>query len=109
MFVTQIENGLDLQDVAERIAAIYDTYLAPGQGIEPHNHTGFEEVYYVLSGYGMMTIGSEQMEIYRGDVVHIPEMALHTLLNTAQVPLRFVTVTVRVTQDKTSGELSYFA
>lgn len=109
MFVKQIESGLDLRDVTERIAAIYDTYLPPGQGIEPHSHTGFEEVYYVVSGYGMMTIGCEQKEIYRGDVVHIPEMALHTLHNTAQVPLRFVTVTVRLTQEKKSGEPSYFA
>lgn len=94
MFAEQIENGLDLTRTAKYIAAIYDTTLEPGQSIQPHYHGNFEEVYYVLSGYGMMSIGEEQKEITRGDVVYIPLLAVHTLHNTANVPLRFITVTV---------------
>ncbi len=100
MFVKQIESGLDLQDTAQNLAAIYDTILAPGESIQPHYHTDFEEIYYVLSGYGIMTIGEEKQEISRGDVVYIPANAPHTLLNTAEVPLRFITVTVRAAQDE---------
>ncbi len=98
MFVKQIENGLDLQDTAQNIAAVYDTTLAPGESIRSHYHTGFEEIYYILSGYGIMTIGEEKQELSRGDVVYIPANVLHTLLNTAEVPLRFITVTVRAAQ-----------
>ncbi len=108
MFVKQIENGLDLQDIAQNIAAVYDTTLAPGEGIQSHYHTDFEEIYYVLSGYGIMTIGEEKQEISRGDVVYIPANAPHTLFNTAEVPLRFVTITVRAAQDKNEG-LNYMS
>ncbi len=94
MFAEQIENGLDLISIGKHIAAIYDTTLEPNQSIQPHYHENFEEIYYVLSGYGVMSIGGESKEISRGDVVYIPSLAVHTLLNTATVPLRFVTLTV---------------
>lgn len=96
MFVKQIENGLDLTDISRSIAAIFDTSLGPGQSIQPHYHTDLEEIYYVLSGSGLLTIDDEQKEISRGDVVHIPPPAPHTLLNTGNVPLRFITLTVSV-------------
>jgi mannose-6-phosphate isomerase-like protein (cupin superfamily) len=100
MIVKQIENGLDLAGIAKRIAAVYDTSLGPGKSIPPHCHPDFEEIYYVLSGYGIMTIGDEQKEISRGDVVYIPALAPHTLSNTGSVPLRFVTVTVNLSENK---------
>lgn len=100
MFAKQIENGLDLAGIAKRIAAVYDTTLSSGQSIQPHYHTYFEEIYYVLSGYGIMTIGEEQKEISRGDVVYIPALAAHTLLNTGSVPLRFITITVNLSPNK---------
>ncbi|VVB96952.1 Cupin domain protein [uncultured archaeon] len=100
MFVKQIENGLDLQEITKNIAAIYDTSLFPGESIPPHFHPDFEELYYVLSGYGLMSIGEEKQEISRSDVVYIPAPAPHTLMNTGNVPLRFVTVSVGVALDK---------
>lgn len=103
MLVKHIQNGLDLQDTAENIAAIYDTSLEPGESIQPHSHPDFEEIYYVLSGYGIITIGDEREEISRGDVVYIPPPSPHMLLNTGSVPLRFITVTVNVFQNKKQG------
>ncbi len=100
MFVKQIENGLDLAGIAKRIAAVYDTTLPPGKSIPPHYHPDFEEIYYVLSGYGIMTIGDEQKEISRGDVVYIPAISVHALVNTGNVPLRFITVTVNLSSNK---------
>lgn len=100
MFAKQIENGVDLTEIAKRIAAVYDTALPPGQSIQPHYHTDFEEIYYVLSGYGIMTIDEEQKEISRSDVVYIPALAPHALLNTGSVPLRFITVTVKISMDR---------
>lgn len=103
MYVKQIENGLDIQDTAQNIAAVYDTSLAPAESIRSHYHTGFEEIYYILSGYGIMTIGEEKQEVSRGDVVYIPANAPHMLLNTAEVPLRFITLTVRVSENKSDA------
>ncbi len=100
MFVKQVENGLDLTDAARNISAVYDTSLEPGQSIQLHFHPQLEEIYYVLSGYGVITINDETEEISRGNVVYIPELAPHTLHNTGNVPLRFVTVSVKTSHDK---------
>ncbi|MDD5474376.1 MAG: cupin domain-containing protein [Candidatus Methanoperedens sp.] len=107
MFVKPIENGLDLTEIANSIAAVYDTSLEPGQSIPSHYHPAFEEVYYILSGYGIMTIGEEQKEISRGDVVYIPSPAPHSLLNTGSVPLRFVTITVAVSRNRKDDAQPY--
>ena len=48
----------------------------------------------------MMTIGDETKEIERYDVVYIPKTSLHKLNNTGNVPLRFVTLSVKVKGDK---------
>ena len=100
MFVKQIQNGLDLADEAKNITAIFDTSLEPGQVIPSHFHHDIEEIYYILSGYGMMTIGDETKEIERYDVIYIPKTSMHTLNNTGNVPLRFVTLSVKVKGDK---------
>ena len=100
MFAKQIQNGLDLTDEGQNITAIYDTSLEPGQGVPLHFHNDLEEIYYILSSYGMMTIGDEKQEISRNDVVYIPTTAQHTLTNTGNVPLRFVTLSVKVKGDR---------
>ncbi len=51
-----------------------------------------------------MTIGEERKEISRNDVVYIPQQMLHTLVNTAEVPLRFFTVSVDVAGKKKTGK-----
>jgi len=107
MYVEQIQNGLDLKDIANNIAAVYDTSLSPGDSIEQHSHPDFEELYYILSGYGIMIIGEERKEISRNDVVYIPQQALHTLVNTAEVPLRFLTLSVKVVIKKKEDTQPY--
>ncbi len=107
MFVKQIENGLDLTSEAKCITAVYDTSLEPGQSIPLHYHPDIEELYYVLSGYGMMTIEEERQEISRSDVVYIPPLAQHTLLNTGNVPLRFITISVNVSPNKKDDVQAY--
>ena len=108
MFVKQIENGLDLSKEAKNIAAVYDTLLEPGQSIPLHFHNDFEEIYYILSGYGIMTICDEKQEISRNDVIYIPKTSTHTLQNSGNVPLRFITISVRVKEDKEYMRINTF-
>lgn len=100
MFTKQIQNGLDLTDEANNITAIYDTSLESGQGIPSHFHPDLEEIYYILSGYGIMTIDDETKKIERYDVIYIPKTSPHTLTNIGNVPLRFVTLSVKVKEEK---------
>jgi mannose-6-phosphate isomerase-like protein (cupin superfamily) len=45
----------------------------------PHLHQGYDEVYYVLSGTGTITLGQEVHPLRPGSVVVIPAGVLHSL------------------------------
>lgn len=98
MFVERLQGGVNLTVCAARIAAIYETFLQPGQSIQPHYHPDAEELYYLISGYGIMHIGEEQREVAPGDVIYIPPEKNHFLQNSSAEPIRFLTVMVRITR-----------
>jgi mannose-6-phosphate isomerase-like protein (cupin superfamily) len=100
MFTKPIENGLLLDNIAMNIQAVYDSTLPPGENIPLHYHPLMEEIYYILSGYGTMVIADDEKEVSRGEVVFIPVLSRHMIKNTGEVPLRFMTVSVRVAINK---------
>lgn len=100
MRVERLKEGLILAGCAERIFGIWDTILEAGQGIEPHFHEDFEELYYILSGRGEMRIGGEEESVGEGDVVYIPKGKVHTI-RCSSGRLRFVTLTVSVDEEET--------
>jgi mannose-6-phosphate isomerase-like protein (cupin superfamily) len=51
-----------------------------------------EEIYYILSGVGLMTIGDETRAVSAGDAIYIPKQQRHTLTNTGTEPMRVVLV-----------------
>jgi len=56
----------------------------------PHLHQGYDEVYYVLSGTGTITLGEETHRLRPGTVAVIPAGVLHSLEATAGEELEFV-------------------
>ena len=41
--------------------------LPPGCAVTPHHHRDIEEIYYIVSGSGLMTVGDETREVEAGD------------------------------------------
>jgi mannose-6-phosphate isomerase-like protein (cupin superfamily) len=56
----------------------------------PHFHQGYDEVYYVLSGTGRMTIGAESHSLRPGAAAVIPAGVSHSLESDAGQTLEFV-------------------
>jgi quercetin dioxygenase-like cupin family protein len=52
--------------------------LAPGTRLEPHRHDS-HEFYYILEGEATMQIEGEETTLSKGDLVHIPRNAVHTI------------------------------
>lgn len=66
--------------------------LEPGQAVTPHFHRETEEVYYILEGEGVMTVGGEKRDVSAGDAILIPLNAIHSLENTGSASMRIVLV-----------------
>jgi mannose-6-phosphate isomerase-like protein (cupin superfamily) len=66
--------------------------LPPGCAVTPHHHREIEEIYYVISGRGLMTVGDETREVSAGDAIYVPRDHRHSLRNTGSEPIRLVLV-----------------
>jgi mannose-6-phosphate isomerase-like protein (cupin superfamily) len=63
--------------------------MEPGGVQHIHVHAP-EQVYYILEGSGMMTVGDERRPVEAGDCVYFPSFARHGLENTGGATLRYL-------------------
>lgn len=73
---------------------IYPTGMTTG-----HSHDDLEEVYYVVSGSGVMQVGDDEYPIHTGDAQYVPPGEFHTTRQTGNVPLVLIWVTCSVSQE----------
>jgi mannose-6-phosphate isomerase-like protein (cupin superfamily) len=72
--------------------SLAEEILPPGAAVGSHFHLETEEIYYVLSGSGMMTVGEEKREVREGDAIYIPRGSKHTLTNIGTTPMTILLV-----------------
>lgn len=72
--------------------SIAQAVLRPGAASLPHVLHGSLEIYYILSGEGIMTINGEEAHIREGQVVYIPPSAVQSLKNTCARNLVFLAI-----------------
>ncbi|GAB4338938.1 MAG: cupin domain-containing protein [Desulfobulbaceae bacterium] len=63
--------------------------VEPGQKTILHRHRRTEEIYHVIRGTGVMTLGEEVFSIGAGDTICIGPGRLHRVENTGDEPLEF--------------------
>ena len=52
-----------------------------GKSTEMHRHHASEEIYHIVGGKGMMTLGHEQFSIEEGDTICIRPGTAHMVVN----------------------------
>jgi mannose-6-phosphate isomerase-like protein (cupin superfamily) len=62
--------------------------IEPGGDQPIHSHAP-EQVYFVLEGSGMMTVGAETQEVGPGDCIFVPSATPHGIRNQGQQVLRY--------------------
>lgn len=78
-----LQHGNGLQSLAEAT-------VAPGGTTLLHRHQQSEEIYHVISGQGLMTLGDAQIKIRVGDSVRIPPGIAHAVHNDGESDLVFL-------------------
>lgn len=73
-----------------RNLSLAEATIAPGQATHRHRHRQSEEIYYVLSGEGIVEVAACQTAVKAGEAVLIPAGAEHCALNTGDAPLRLL-------------------
>ena len=70
--------------------SLAEATLASGQKTARHFHPRAEEIYYILSGQGLITIGAQTRVVASGDAIAIAAGAPHHIENTGAPELRFL-------------------
>ncbi|MHA7650355.1 cupin domain-containing protein [Mycobacterium sp. ML4] len=66
--------------------------VAPGAETVWHRLQDTDEIYFVLSGCGLMSVGDECREVGSGDAVWVPAGVRQRIANTGSGPLVFLCV-----------------
>jgi len=91
--VINTTHGSELRPLIDRTTSditqcsLAEEILPPGCAVTPHHHREIEEIYYIVSGQGVMTVDSETREVEAGDAVYVPRGQRHTLENTGVQPI----------------------
>lgn len=56
---------------------------APGQTTPDHKHSDIDEIFYVISGEGTITINNEEMLLKEKDIIFSPNGETHGFNNTS--------------------------
>ncbi len=68
------------------------TVIYPTGTTTGHTHDE-EEVYFVISGEGIMQVGDDKFQIKPGDGLYVPPGVFHTTFQTGNLPLTVLWVT----------------
>ena len=55
-----------------------------------HKHNLSEEIYYILEGKGLMSLGDKKFNVKKGDSVCIPPTTPHQIRNIGEIPLKIL-------------------
>ncbi|MBO3841811.1 MAG: cupin domain-containing protein [Candidatus Brockarchaeota archaeon] len=79
---------------AQRISGFGLIQVPPAGVFGPHEHPEREEIYYVLSGSGMLIVGGEEIPAREGLALYVSGEEPHGLRNQGEEQLIVVFVTV---------------
>ncbi len=91
-------HGSEIRPLIDRTTApitncsLAEETLPPGKTVTPHHHEVLEEIYYILSGSGVMTVGDESQAVSTGDAIYIPKNNVHSLTNTGEEEMKLLLV-----------------
>ena len=87
-------NDLVLDRSEAVTSEVFVVVLQPGEAPPLHQHDDTEQIFYILEGEGILTIGTENEThaVQPGDVVRIPPATLHSIQAEANSTLRYLAV-----------------
>lgn len=84
---------IDPESTPSRRLTMGHTTIYPTGCTTGHAHDDMEEVYFVISGEGVMRVGDDEFPIKPGDGLYVPPGEFHTTRQTGNVPLVVLWVT----------------
>lgn len=66
--------------------------VEPGDQCTLHVHTGKAELWVIVAGQGIASVGSDSFAVTEGDILVTPPNVPHALFNDGEMPLQFLNI-----------------
>ncbi len=76
------------------------SHYAPAAHVGEHDHKVQEQIYYVLDGEGVLTLGGDSHVMRPHDYVYVPPGVRHSFTNTGLMGLVFLVITTPATDEE---------
>jgi len=92
-FPTHI-NDIVVDRADSAFSEVFIVLVKPNEAPLYHKHDDTEQVFYILEGNGVLTVGDDrqQFDVKPGDVVRIPVSTLHSIKAGSQQTLKYVCI-----------------
>ena len=90
---------IDPETSPSRSLKMGHTIIYPTGRTTGHAHDDMEEVYFVVSGDGLMQVGEDEFPIATGDAFYVPPGEFHATYQRGNLPLVILWVTGKVGTD----------
>jgi len=84
---------VDPANTGETSLCVLTQTLDPGALVPSHHHEKAEQVLFIVSGRGAITLGDHNVEAGPGATVHVPKGTAHSITNTGDEPLTILEAT----------------
>lgn len=92
-FPTHI-NDLVVDRADAKTSEVFVVVIKPGKAPPLHQHDDTEQIFYVLKGKGVLSIGAKRKKfpVRPGDVVRIPPRTLHSIQCNGGTPMVYLAI-----------------
>jgi mannose-6-phosphate isomerase-like protein (cupin superfamily) len=68
--------------------------VEPGKATHVHKHNDVEQIFYIIKGKGILTVGDDKKEyqVKPAQVVKIPPGTLHSVRSRGKIPLKYLSI-----------------
>ena len=87
---SQIRELIHPNTQGNKTQSLAEAIVQPGQKTITHRHLKSEEIYYILSGQGMMTVNKDIFPVNDQDSICILPGSSHCIENTGTTPLHIL-------------------
>ncbi len=95
-------NDLIIDRADASASEVFIVIVEPGKAVHLHSHEDVEQIFYILEGDGILTIGEakDEIEVHPTNVVKIPPKTLHTIRAKSDKEIRYLCVDCFCSQQK---------
>jgi mannose-6-phosphate isomerase-like protein (cupin superfamily) len=92
-FPTHI-NDLVVDRAQASHSEVFMVLVEPGKSVHHHKHDDTEQIFFMIRGTGILSIGEEKKEysLKPGDVVRMPVSTLHSIRNDGNVTIQYLSI-----------------